>query len=434
MQPWCYTTDPNTRWEHCSVTLCIDDSEITNDSVNILLTAIAITTSIIIILILNISIFLCYKCSKIRVVEKDHQDSATLRENGLTQNEFELNQTNFLKPVYIEHADINITELTEGWEGELPKFPRNGIVYISELSQGNFGVVIKAQAKNIIPGEESTTVAIKVLKEGSNDQTAKNFFVEATLMHKFNHQNILKLFGVCIEEKPFCMLFEYMEYGDLNSYLRKHKVVNSQFELQGSLPLQYLVNMCINIATGLKYLAHHCYVHCDLATRNCLVDSNITVKIADFGLSQDIHATGYYRLPKSALLPIRWMPPEVIIDDVFTLQSDVWSFGIVLWEIFSFGNQPYSGFSNNEVFDYVRNGEVLECPPGTPTKIYDLMKDCWEVNQNERPTAAKLHTTLCTWNPNISASQQPYENMAVVKEINQKKGIPKGSAASSDDC
>jgi len=255
-----------------------------------------------------------------------------------------------VNPSYIRHADINIADFTDGVE--LPKYPRNNIVYISDLGQGNFGVVIKAEAKNIIAGQDSTTVAVKVLKEGANDQTKKDFFREAALMHEFNHQNILKLLGVCIEQEPFCMLFEYMEFGDLNGYLRKHNtsgtirsVSSGQGDSQSSLPIQLLVDMCINIAGGLEYLAQHHYIHRDLATRNCLIDSNFTVKIADFGLSQDIYSTDYCKLGDSALLPIRWMPPEAIMYAKFTLQSDIWSFGVVLWEVFSYGAQPYFSLS-----------------------------------------------------------------------------------------
>ena len=473
--PWCYTTDPDTRWEYCSVPACVDDDSSSSDTTDVsLLTGVAIAIPVLLIIcliILLIALILCCKSkhhsSKRFAVENEYQDAGTVRENGLKQSKFELldaADADPMNPAYIKRADIDITELTEGRDLDLPKFPRNGIVYISDLGQGNFGVVIKAEAKNIIPGEESTTVAIKVLKEGANDQTKKDFFREAALTHEFNHQNILKLLGVCIEQEPFCMLFEYMEYGDLNGYLRKHKVVNtmknldqlsgSQLDLQGSLPLQHLVDMCINIAAGLEYLAQHHYVHRDLATRNCLVDSNFTVKIADFGLSQDIYATDYCRLGESALLPIRWMPPEAIMYAKFTLQSDVWSFGVVLWEIFSYGAQPYFAFSNEEVVDYVRSGEVLKCPPGTPTEIYDLMVDCWVTDPDDRPTATELHVGLRRWNPDISASisntlssnnpQRPYENMAAVKEMQRKKNgaakemlnaqkLREGSAVSSDD-
>lgn len=464
-RPWCYTTDPNKRWEYCTINLCTVSLENSNgddfdDFVTILAIVIPVLVVIILIVLVIALILYCHKSrhhvSKKMAVPNDYQDSDGVKQDIFRINKFEMAVDN-MNPSYIKQADINITELTEGVD--LPKFPRNNIVYISDLGQGNFGVVIKAEAKNIIPEVESSTVAIKVLKEGANDQTKKDFFREAALMHEFNHPNILKLLGVCIEQEPFCMLFEYMEFGDLNGYLRKHStsstmksgnlLTGGQPE-QNSLPIQLLVDMSINIAAGLEYLSHHHYVHRDLATRNCLIDSNFTVKIADFGLSQDIYSTDYCKLGDSALLPIRWMPPEAILYAKFTLQSDVWSFGVVLWEIFSYGAQPYFALSNEEVVEYVRNGNVLKHPPGTPTEIYDLMVDCWATEPDDRPTASELHVGLRRWNPDISASvsdtlssnnpQRPYENMAAVKEMQRKRSgtakehlkVREGSAVSSD--
>ena len=468
-QPWCYTTDPSKRWEYCTVALCIESSGSSNDDNNfdstfviVLAIAIPVLVVIIVIILAITCLILCLKSrhtvSKKIAVPNEYQDSDGVKQEIFRLSKMEMGVDN-MNPSYIKQADINITELTEGVD--LPKFPRNNIVYISDLGQGNFGVVIKAEAKSIIPEEESSTVAIKVLKEGANDQTKKDFFHEAALMHEFNHPNILKLLGVCIEQEPFCMLFEYMEFGDLNSYLRKHNasstiksgnhLASSQVDLQNSLPIQLLVDMSINIAAGLGYLAQHHYIHRDLATRNCLVDSNLSVKIADFGLSQDIYSTDYCKLGDSALLPIRWMPPEAIMYAKFTLHSDVWSFGVVLWEIFSYGAQPYFALSNEEVVEYVRNGNVLKHPPGTPTEIYDLMVDCWATEPGDRPTASELHVGLRRWNPDISASvsdalssndpQQPYENMAAVKEMQRKRNgtakellkVREGSAVSSED-
>ena len=470
-QPWCYTTDPDTRWEYCSIPVCAELSTSDDDVIDgdILIILVTVIPALILIILIIVAVAVMLHCKSKRhtsrklAIANEYQDSGAVRQDILRQSKFEmLEADDNLNPSYIKYADINITDYTDGVDLNLPKFPRKDIVYIGDLGQGNFGVVIKAEAKNIIAGEDSTTVAIKVLKEGASDQTKKDFFREAALMHEFNHPNILKLLGVCIEQEPFCMLFQYMEHGDLNSYLRKHntrgtmsniaQLSGSQIDLQGSLSIQLLVNMSINIAAGLEYLAQHHYIHRDMATRNCLIDSNFTVKIADFGLSQDIYATDYCRLGDSALLPIRWMPPEAIMYAKFTLHSDVWSFGVVLWEIFSYGAQPYYSLSNEEVVDHVRKGEVLKHPPGTPTEIYDLMVDCWATDPDDRPTASELHIGLRRWNPDMSASisdtlssnnPKPYENMAAVKEMQRKKSntlkeqlstqkVREGSAGSSD--
>jgi len=447
--PWCYTTDPNVRWEYCNVQPCSRASDSDDDEfplVTVLAIIIPVLVGIFIVLMIAFLIIWCHRekvrgSTKLVSMGNDYQDAVQLKKDAfkLTCNKIDMYQADNLNPAYIQHGDLNVSNLSEGVN--LPSFPRDNIIYISDLGQGNFGVVIKAEAKDIIADKESAVVAIKVLKEGANDQTKKDFFREAVLMHEFNHPNILKLLGVCIEEEPLCMLFEYMELGDLNGYLRKNSTTarsqsnligSSQDGLHNGLPLQKLVNMSINIVAGLEYLSQHHYVHRDLATRNCLVDSNFVVKIADFGLSQDIYATDYYRLGDAALLPIRWMPPEAIMHAKFTSQSDIWSFGVVLWEIFSGGAQPYFALSNEEVVDYVRTGKVLQCPPGAPSELYDLMVDCWATEPDDRPTPSELHVGLRRWNPDMSASlseglaqpnQGQYQNMATVKEMERKKSL-----------
>ncbi len=342
---------------------------------------------------------------------------------------------------------------------KLPEFPRDGIVYIRDLGQGHFGLVVAAEAKGILPGQESSTVAIKVLKEGASDKVKVEFFKEASLMQVFDHPNIVKLLGVCIEQEPLCMIFEFMELGDLNNFLRKNaptkwgstpslnRTQQSRLGL-ASLSTQQLVNIAIDVAAGLEYLGLNHYVHRDLATRNCLVGANMRVKISDFGLSQDIYSTDYFRLGDSELLPIRWMPPESIMYAKFTTQSDVWSYGVVLWEIFSFGIQPYFALSNEEVVQFVRDGHVMNCPDGCPQELYDLMMDCWVMDPGERPTAAEVHMGLSRWNPELSANLQQqqlppgrtdYQNMATIREYAMQpstttadSGIAEQSGSTSD--
>ena len=337
-------------------------------------------------------------------------------------------------PLYTRNPLLQQQQSLE-YEGvKLPEYPRSNIMYIRDLGQGHFGVVVQAEAANIEEGKEVSTVAIKVLKEGASPQFKKEFFREASLMCAFDHPNILKLLGVCIEMEPLCMIFEYMELGDLNDLLRKNSPNNwgsstslsHSGHLKSGLNTQQLVSVAIDIATGLEYLAQNHYVHRDLATRNCLVSGEFRVKISDFGLSQDIYSTDYFRLGDSELLPIRWMPPEAILYAKFTTQSDIWSFGIVLWEIFSFGVQPYFSLTNEEVVAHVRDGNVLNCPDKCAQEIYDLMLDCWAMSPNERPTAAELNMGLRRWSPDLSATlqmqaqvqqcQPNYQNMATVRE------------------
>ena len=275
---------------------------------------------------------------------------------------------------------------------ELPNIPRDKITYICDLGQGNFGMVMKGEATGITPKEPSTLVAIKVLKKGSNKDAKNDFVKEATHMNQFDHPNILKLLGVCFDKEPLCLIFEYMDLGDLNNYLRKNAVNRNQSS--STFTLQQLVDMAVDIAAGLEYLTVHQFVHRDLATRNCLINEKLFVKISDFGLSKDVYNKDYYKLGEKSLMPIRWMPPEAILHCKFSTQSDVWSFGIVLWEIFSSGTQPYCAFSNEEVVECVTNGQILRCPSGCPNELYDLMVHCWASEPEKRPTASDVYTYL----------------------------------------
>ena len=409
-RPWCYTTDPNTRWEYCDVEICIarrmssdgDDNTIIAVTVPILF-VIAVLLTIIVLVVVYRTFFY-----------KRHGSKGNRLENGSPVRKVSIPNT------YESLTPIDTTIKLDDFQ--LPHYSRANVAYISDLGQGNFGTVLKGAAKDIVPGQSSTIVAIKVLKEGSSSTARNDFLREAAFTNQFDHPNILKLLGVCVEEEPLCMIFEYMELGDLNTYLRSKAISVSHPGV--ILSIQQLVNMGIDIAAGLEYLASCSFVHRDLATRNCLIDSKLNVKIADFGLSKDVHSKDYYRLGEKSLLPIRWMPPEAIVFSKFTTQSDIWSFGIVLWELFSSGAQPYYTLSNEEVVDYVTSEKVLRCPVDCPSELYDLMLDCWATNPDERPTASDVRQGLQNWSPELSsqnsASQMQYVQMMPAKEAVQK--------------
>ncbi|XP_062062925.1 muscle, skeletal receptor tyrosine-protein kinase isoform X4 [Lepus europaeus] len=288
------------------------------------------------------------------------------------------------------------------------EYPRNNIEYVRDIGEGAFGRVFQARAPGLLPYEPFTMVAVKMLKEEASADMQADFQREAALMAEFDNPNIVKLLGVCAVGKPMCLLFEYMAYGDLNEFLRSmspHTVCSlSHSDLSarapvsspGPPPLSCAEQLCIarQVAAGMAYLSERKFVHRDLATRNCLVGENMVVKIADFGLSRNIYSADYYKANENDAIPIRWMPPESIFYNRYTTESDVWAYGVVLWEIFSYGLQPYYGMAHEEVIYYVRDGNILSCPENCPLELYNLMRLCWSRLPADRPSFTSIHRIL----------------------------------------
>ncbi|XP_004372233.1 muscle, skeletal receptor tyrosine-protein kinase isoform X6 [Trichechus manatus latirostris] len=287
------------------------------------------------------------------------------------------------------------------------EYPRNNIEYVRDIGEGAFGRVFQARAPGLLPYEPYTMVAVKMLKEEASADMQADFQREAALMAEFDNPNIVKLLGVCAVGKPMCLLFEYMAYGDLNEFLRSmspHTVCTlshsdlstAQVSSPGPPPLSCAEQLCIarQVASGMAYLSERKFVHRDLATRNCLVGENMVVKIADFGLSRNIYSADYYKANENDAIPIRWMPPESIFYNRYTTESDVWAYGVVLWEIFSYGLQPYYGMAHEEVIYYVRDGNVLSCPENCPLELYNLMRLCWSKLPADRPSFTSIHRIL----------------------------------------
>lgn len=276
------------------------------------------------------------------------------------------------------------------------EFPRNNIIYVRDLGQGAFGRVFQAKAPGLIPNEEFTNVAVKMLKEEASVDLLVDFEREACLLAEFDHPNIVKLLGVCALGRPMCLLFEYMGRGDLNEFLRSccHERSLSASIKQSKLSHMDLIKIALQVASGMVYLSDRKFVHRDLATRNCLINNAMVVKIADFGLSQKIYLQDYYKGDDQDAIPVRWMPLESILYNKYTIESDVWAFAVCLWEIFSFALQPYYGMTHEEVVTYIKEGNVLECPDNTPVVIYDMMKQCWNRRPPDRPSFRIIYETL----------------------------------------
>uniref|UniRef100_A0A8K9X0I4 Tyrosine-protein kinase receptor n=1 Tax=Oncorhynchus mykiss TaxID=8022 RepID=A0A8K9X0I4_ONCMY len=275
---------------------------------------------------------------------------------------------------------------------------RHNIVLKRELGEGAFGKVFLAECYNLSPELEKILVAVKTLKEAS-ENARKDFHREAELLTNLQHQHIVTFYGVCVESDPLIMVFEYMKHGDLNKFLRAH---GPDSVMMGDGPTNrpvvltqsQMLHIAQQIAAGMVYLASQHFVHRDLATRNCLVGENLLVKIGDFGMSRDVYSTDYYRVGGHTMLPIRWMPPESIMYRKFTTESDVWSLGVVLWEIFTYGKQPWYQLSNNEVIECITQGRVLQRPRTCPKEVYDLMLGCWQREPHMRHHIKDIHSLL----------------------------------------
>ncbi|XP_053678090.1 proto-oncogene tyrosine-protein kinase ROS [Anopheles nili] len=290
----------------------------------------------------------------------------------------------------------------------LPRIRSDQIYMASSslLGSGAFGEVYEGVVKGV-DGEAETRVAIKTLKKGAKMHEKQEFLQEAQLMSNFKHKHITRLLGVCLEADTLLIIMELMQGGDLLSYLRRSRSLPGQ---AARLTMLDLVSMCQDVASGCRYLEEMHFVHRDLACRNCLVSSvdpvERVVKIGDFGLARDIYKNDYYRKEGEGLLPVRWMSPESLVDGVFTSQSDIWAFGVLLWEIMTLGEQPYQAKNNVEVLNHVREGGHLDRPKVCPNEMYELMKYCWKFSPDERPTFRYCLEVLKTLRENTSEDTQ----------------------------
>ncbi|XP_029947175.1 ephrin type-A receptor 8 isoform X5 [Salarias fasciatus] len=258
------------------------------------------------------------------------------------------------------------------------------------IGSGEFGEVCYGRMR--LPGKRDIPVALKTLKAGYTEKQKRDFLAEASIMAQFDHPNVIRLEGVVTHSKPVMIITEYMENGSLDSFLRRH---------DGQFTVIQLVGLLRGIAAGMTYLSDLGYIHRDLAARNILVNSNLVCKVSDFGLSRVLeddpdaaYTTSVSFHIEGGKIPIRWTAPEAIAYRKFSSSSDVWSYGVVMWEVMSYGERPYWNLTNRDVIKSVEEGYRLPAPMGCPGALHTLMLDCWQKDRNERPRFCQIVTIL----------------------------------------
>ncbi|XP_069836351.1 fibroblast growth factor receptor 2 isoform X2 [Dendropsophus ebraccatus] len=289
-------------------------------------------------------------------------------------------------------------------EYELPhdpkwEFPRDKMTLGKPLGEGCFGQVVMAEALGIDKDrpKESVTVAVKMLKDDATEKDLADLVSEMEMMKMIGkHKNIINLLGACTQGGTLYVIVEYAAKGNLREYLRARRPVEMEYSYDinrvpgEQMTFKDLVSCTYQLARGMEYLASQKCIHRDLAARNVLVTESNVMKIADFGLARDVNNIDYYKKTTNGRLPVKWMAPEALFDRVYTHQSDVWSFGVLMWEIFTLGGSPYPGIPVEELFKLLKEGHRMDKPANCTNELYMMMRDCWHAIPSHRPTFKQL--------------------------------------------
>ncbi|KAL2791857.1 inactive tyrosine-protein kinase 7 isoform c precursor [Daubentonia madagascariensis] len=271
-------------------------------------------------------------------------------------------------------------------------FPRASLQPITTLGKSEFGEVFLAKAQGLEEGVAETLVLVKSL-QSKDEQQQLDFRREFEMFGKLNHANVVRLLGLCREAEPHYMVLEYVDLGDLKQFLRISKSKDEKLKSQ-PLSTKQKVALCTQVALGMEHLSNNRFVHKDLAARNCLVSAQRQVKVSALGLSKDVYNSEYYHF-RQAWVPLRWMSPEAILEGDFSTKSDVWAFGVLMWEVFTHGEMPHDGQADDEVLADLQAGKArLPQPEGCPSKLYRLMQRCWALSPKDRPSFSEIANTL----------------------------------------
>ncbi|XP_055853236.1 tyrosine kinase receptor Cad96Ca [Episyrphus balteatus] len=282
----------------------------------------------------------------------------------------------------------------DGSAGDRWEFPRHRLKFFNILGEGAFGQVWRCEATNIDGYDGVTTVAVKTLKENAAEIEKHDLVSELHVMKSLEpHINVVRLLGCCTDKDPIFVIIEYVNRGKLQTYLRNSRAERHYGNTHGKsniLTSGDLTSFMYQVAKGMDYLTSRGIIHRDLAARNILITDDNTCKVADFGFARDIVTSKIYERKSEGKLPIRWMAIESLYDNIFSVKSDIWSFGILMWEIVTLGSTPYPGISAADVMRKVRDGYRLEKPEHCRRELYNIMYYCWAQDAIERPTFSEI--------------------------------------------
>ncbi|XP_054073755.1 fibroblast growth factor receptor 4 isoform X1 [Rissa tridactyla] len=319
------------------------------------------------------------------------------------------------------------------------EFPRDKLVLGKPLGEGCFGQVVRAEAYGIDRDQpdRAITVAVKMLKDNATDKDLADLISEMEMMKLMDkHKNIINLLGVCTQDGPLYVIVEFAAKGNLREYLRARRPPTPDYAFdvaampEEQLSFKDLVSCVYQVARGMEYLESKRCIHRDLAARNVLVTAESVMKIADFGLARDVHDIDYYKKTSNGRLPVKWMAPEALFDRVYTHQSDVWSFGILMWEIFTLGGSPYPGIPVEELFKLLKEGHRMDRPSNCTHELYMLMRECWHAVPSQRPTFKQLVEGL---DKILAAVSEEYLDLSMPFEQYSPSCEDTASSCSSDD-
>uniref|UniRef100_A0A673WI41 receptor protein-tyrosine kinase n=1 Tax=Salmo trutta TaxID=8032 RepID=A0A673WI41_SALTR len=289
------------------------------------------------------------------------------------------------------------------------EFPRKNLVLGKTLGEGEFGKVVKATAFRLKGKAGYTTVAVKMLKDHASHSELRDLLSEFTLLKQVNHPHVIKMFGACSQDGPMYLIVEYAKFGSLRNFLRESRKVGPSYMSgndanrnssylenpdERALTMGDLISFAWQISRGMQYLAEMKLVHRDLAARNVLVAEGRKMKISDFGLSRDVYEEDSYVKRSKGRIPVKWMAIESLFDHIYTTQSDVWSFGVLLWEIVTLGGNPYPGIAPERLFNLLKTGYRMEKPENCTEEMYNLMLRCWKQESDKRPIFADISKEL----------------------------------------